>query len=198
MGQAVAGVAGGETGETGGTGETSSCLDINHAIGPDIDIYRCHPLGERDYQNQQFDIISGGGHGGGEDGVVEKNSSGEPWVRLQSRSAAGKCLTLLNAFPNAPDSPVMPLGERVDKMLRLLKSAGVNGVVLNDVNACYGNNAQILNTSKLRNVARNLGPSFERYGISPYISACFASPSILGNNTTSDPASPLGKTRCIH
>ena len=189
-----------------GTGETSSCLDINHAIGPDIDIYRCHPLGERDYQNQQFDIISGGGHGGeegggegggeggsGEDGVVEKGS-GEPWVRLQSRSAKGKCLTLLNAFPrDAPDSPVMPLDERVDKMLRLLKSAGVNGVVLNDVNACYGNNAQILNTSKLRNVARNLGPSFQRYGIAPYISACFASPSILGNSTTSDPASPLGK-----
>jgi hypothetical protein len=28
------------------------CLDINHAQGPDIDHYRCHPLGERDYQNQ--------------------------------------------------------------------------------------------------------------------------------------------------
>ena len=39
----------------GGRGRT--CFDVNHAQGPDIDTYHCHPLyrgggGERDYHNQ--------------------------------------------------------------------------------------------------------------------------------------------------
>jgi hypothetical protein len=36
-----------------------TCLDINHALGPDLD-YHCHPLGTRDYQNQQLRILENG------------------------------------------------------------------------------------------------------------------------------------------
>ena len=70
---------------------------------------------------------------------------------------------------------------------RLLKSAGVNGISLNDVNAC-GDNANLLASATLRNVTRNLGPIFRRYAITPYFAACWASPTVL-DNVTSDPRS---------
>eukprot|EP00746_Dinoflagellata_sp_MGD_P039578 gnl/MRDRNA2_/MRDRNA2_195534_c0_seq1.p1 gnl/MRDRNA2_/MRDRNA2_195534_c0~~gnl/MRDRNA2_/MRDRNA2_195534_c0_seq1.p1 ORF type:complete len:580 (-),score=88.83 gnl/MRDRNA2_/MRDRNA2_195534_c0_seq1:16-1638(-) len=76
-------------------------------------------------------------------------------------------------------------------MLRLLKSSGVNGLVLNNVNAC-GDNAKFLSAPVLRNVSRNLMPAMADFAITPYISACWASPTILGN-VTSDPKSPLAQ-----
>jgi alpha-glucuronidase len=75
-------------------------------------------------------------------------------------------------------------------MLRLLKSAGVNGVVLNDVNACYGDNADLLRSPMLKNVTKNIGSLFAAHGVTPYFSACFASPAVI-DNVTCDPKSPV-------
>ncbi|KAK7250038.1 hypothetical protein SO694_00006061 [Aureococcus anophagefferens] len=82
------------------------------------------PLGERDYQNQQFTV----------------RDAGAGASTLRSVSAGGQCLTLLNAYPPSPAAPKnVSFTARLDAMLRLLKSAGVNGIVLNDVaNASYG------------------------------------------------------------
>ncbi|KAH8058489.1 alpha-glucuronidase [Aureococcus anophagefferens] len=126
------------------------------------------PLGERDYQNQQFTV----------------RDAGAGASTLRSVSAGGQCLTLLNAYPPSPAAPKnVSFTARLDAMLRLLKSAGVNGIVLNDVNACYAHNAQILETDVLANVTRNLGPAFEKWGLTPYFSACYGSPTVLSNVT---------------
>ncbi|KAH8062278.1 alpha-glucuronidase [Aureococcus anophagefferens] len=133
----------------GVVGPARQCLDVDHAQGPNLGTYHCHPLGERDYQNQQF-----------------------------------TCLTLLNAYPPSPAAPKnVSFTARLDAMLRLLKSAGVNGIVLNDVNACYAHNARLLETDVLANVTRNLGPAFEKWGLTPYFSACYGSPTVLSNVT---------------
>ncbi|KAH8044423.1 alpha-glucuronidase [Aureococcus anophagefferens] len=156
----------------GVVGPARQCLDVDHAQGPNVGTYHCHPLGERDYQNQQFTVRDGAGR------------------RRSERLAGGQCLTLLNAYPPSPAAPKnVSFTARLDAMLRLLKSAGVNGIVLNDVNACYAHNARLLEADILANVTRNLGPAFEKWGLTPYFSACYGSPTVL-SNVTCDPAAP--------
>ena len=127
-----------------GTGR--ECFDINHAQGPDIDECKsqsalasfrfpltaavhlvadhCHPLypgggGERDFHNQQFHIKPVGG---------PEQSADEEWKLLESVSAVGHCLTLRNSFPPSPAAPKnVSWSERFHQMMRLLKSAGMNG-----------------------------------------------------------------------
>ena len=198
----------------GGTART--CFDVNHAQGPDVDFYHCHPVyrgggGERDYANQQFAIVRTNtgtaadtgtdmgtdtaagtttatsvppAHAGADDAV----DGG--WVHLRSVSAACQCLTLRNSYPPSPAAPTnVTFSERLIALMRLLKSAGMNGMVLNDVNACYGDNGVLLYPDSLTNVSNNLGPTMERYGVTPYISACYGAPTVM-SNTTSDPQSP--------
>jgi alpha-glucuronidase len=62
-----------------------------------------------------------------------------------------------------------------------------NGVCLNNVNAC-GDNGKLLSSPVLANVSRNLAPAFRRWGVTPYLSVCYASPHVL-DNVTSDPHS---------
>ena len=77
------------------------CLDVNHAEGPDIDIYECHPPSHRDFKNQQYDFAPlaapSGWRGGGEE--VEG-----AWGQLESVSAPGRCLTLSNHMPPSPSA----------------------------------------------------------------------------------------------
>ena len=114
----------------------------------------------------------------------------EQWQLVESVSAGGQCLTLRNSFPPSPAAPTTQRwSERLVALMRLLKSAGLNGMVLNDVNACYGDNGQVLETDSLTNVSRNLGPTMQRYGITPYIAACFGAPKVMAN-LSADPHSP--------
>lgn len=171
----------------GVVGSARRCLDINHALSPNVDTYHCHPVyagggGERDFANQQFKILS-----------AESDAAARSWKQLGSVSAGGQCLSLLNSFPPSPAAPKnVSWTQRLEKFARLLKSAGVNGVVLNDVNACYQDNQLLLQSSVLQNVSANLGPTFARYGITPYVSACFPSP-ILISNIAADPAAPAAQ-----
>ena len=164
-----------------GTAKTKdkTCLDINHALGPDLDYYHCHPVGERDYQNQQFMIEK----------VVTTTAITTPVYRLKSVSDTGTCMTLRNSYPPSPNTPDdVTFQQRWALLLRLLKSSGVNAITINDVNAC-GLNTNLLSPSTLLNVSTNLGPALTKYAITPYFSACFAAPTIL-DNVTSNPKDP--------
>ena len=121
----------------GVVGSARRCLDINHALGPNVDTYHCHPVyagggGERDFANQQFKILS-----------AESDAAARSWKQLGSVSVGGQCLSLLNSFPPSPAAPKnVSWTQRLEKFARLLKSAGVNGVVLNDVNAYNSSEAE--------------------------------------------------------
>lgn len=155
-----------------------TCLDINHALGPDLDYYHCHPLGTRDYQNQQFQIEK-----------ITTTDIDTPTYRLKSISAANQCITLRNGFPPAPDTPTdITYLERWDMMLRFLKSTGINSISINDVNAC-GSGTSLLSTPTLTNVTTNLKPALDKYAMTLYFSVCFASPTLLAN-ITSNPIDP--------
>ena len=70
---------------------------------------------------------------------------------------------------------------------RLLASAGVNVIVLNNINACdHPENAKLLQTAYLRK-AGALGSVFAARGIAVMLSPCFASPMTVGNCSTADP-----------
>ena len=157
-----------------------TCLDINHALGPDLDYYACHPLGARDYQNQQFDIES--------INATTATTDTPPTYRLKSISAANQCITLRNSFPPSPDTPDISYLQRWDMLLRFLKSTGINSLSINDVNAC-GLDTSLLSTPTLTNVTTNLKPALEKYAMTLYFSVCFASPTVLAN-ITSNPSDP--------
>lgn len=140
-------------------GAGRECFDINHGAGPDLGTYHCHPLypgggGERDYPNQQWTIKCDFSpfcslllHCALFDSVPPPSLlraipgvTGN-WKQLVAAGplAQGQCLTLRNSFPPSPSAPTgVTFSERLIKMMRLLKSAGMNAMVLNDVNACYG------------------------------------------------------------
>jgi len=90
----------------------------------DLAADHCHPLypgggGERDFHNQQFHIKPVGG---------PAQSAHEDWKLLESVSAVGHCLTLRNSFPPSPAAPKnVSWSERFHQMMRLLRSAGING-----------------------------------------------------------------------
>ena len=41
-----------------------------------------------------------------------------------------------------------------------------------------GIDTQSLDTPYLKNVSKNLGPLFERWGLTPYLSVCYAAPKV--------------------
>ena len=163
--------------DSGVHGLPGACLDLNGGVGPDIDLWECHPASNADYLHQQF---------------VHDPASQQ--LHTKPDLAGGACLTLDRSQPP-------PLGtdnpwhggykRRLNDMLRLLKSSGMNGVALEDVNAC-GIDTQSIDTPYLRNVSANLAPIFERWGMTPYLSVCYAAPHVFGNVTT-DPLSPLAE-----
>jgi len=161
-------------------GVVAGCMDVNHAIGPDVGMYDCHALEDRDYQNQKFEFLSVQGMG---KSVGEE----ENWGLIKSESSPGNCITLKNSYPDTNGCPQVDFEARLTQMARFLKSTGVNGISMNDVNAC-GRNSILLESETLANVTRNIGPIFDKYGIDVYFSACFGSPTLLGN-VTCDPLS---------
>ncbi|KAH8044422.1 alpha-glucuronidase [Aureococcus anophagefferens] len=149
---------------TGGCLTTASQLPRHQRrVGPDLDMYRCHSTDEGDYTHQRFVV----------DGAT-------------IRSARDRTACLGVSRPNPPwegaADPWVPAGAwkaRVSDALRALKSAGLNGVVLLDVNACGPTQTHALRTGPMHQIAENLRPLFERYAMAPLLSACFAAPTEL-------------------
>ena len=75
--------------------------------------------------------------------------------------------------------------DRIDRYGRLNQKLGINGIVLNNVNA----NPAILDEGHLRRVAA-IADILRPYGIQVYLSVNFASPAALGGLPTADPLDP--------
>ncbi len=91
------------------------------------------------------------------------------------RGYAGKSLWNWGSLPGT-------ISQRYIDYARANASIGINGVVLNNVNA----SAQFLTSQNLDKVAA-LATAFRPYGITVYLSAQFASPVQLGGLSTADP-----------
>ncbi|HSU39287.1 MAG TPA: alpha-glucuronidase family glycosyl hydrolase, partial [Polyangiaceae bacterium] len=102
----------------------------------------------------------------------------EHWDNLDGsieRGYAGKSLWNWSALPGT-------LSPRYTDYARANASIGVNGVVLNNVNA----DEKILSSSNLQKVAA-LANVFRPYGIRVYLSAQFGAPALNGGLSTNDP-----------
>jgi alpha-glucuronidase len=91
------------------------------------------------------------------------------------RGYAGRSLWNWTALPGT-------LSQRYTDYARANASIGINGTVLNNVNA----NAQILTSTNLDKVAA-LANVFRPYGVAVYLSARFSAPIEIGGLTTADP-----------
>jgi alpha-glucuronidase len=94
------------------------------------------------------------------------------------RGYAGRSLWDWRALPNAP-------GPRLRDYARANASVGINGSVLNNVNA----RSEVLGGEHLRKVAA-LADVFRAYGVRVYLSARFSAPIELGRLKTADPLDP--------
>ena len=97
------------------------------------------------------------------------------------RGYAGKSLWGWGSLPGT-------ISQRYKDYARANASIGVNGVVLNNVNA----DSQILTSSNLDKVAA-LATAFRPYGIKVYLSAQFGAPKQIGGLTTADPSNSAVK-----
>ncbi len=94
------------------------------------------------------------------------------------RGYAGRSLWDWNSLPDAP-------GPRLRDYARACASVGINGSVLNNVNA----RSEVLGAAYLGKVAAIAGV-FRPYGLKVYLSARFAAPIELGGLKTADPLDP--------
>jgi alpha-glucuronidase len=94
------------------------------------------------------------------------------------RGYAGRSLWDWKALPGAP-------GSRLRDYARANASVGINGSVLNNVNA----RSAILGAEYLRKVAA-IADAFRPYGVRVYLSARFSAPIELGGLKTADPLDP--------
>jgi alpha-glucuronidase len=103
------------------------------------------------------------------------------WDNLDGRierGYAGRSLWDWKALPGAP-------GPRLRDYARANASVGINGSVLNNVNA----HSEILGGEYLRKVAA-IANAFRPYGVRVYLSARFSAPIELGGLKTADPLDP--------
>ncbi len=99
------------------------------------------------------------------------------------RGYAGRSIWKWDEIPSSPKKP-MPkyLVEKYKEYAQLNKDCGINGTVLNNVNA----KPLALSTDMLRKTAR-IADILRPYGIKVYLSVNFASPKALGDVDTADP-----------
>lgn len=98
--------------------------------------------------------------------------------RTIERGYAGHSLWLWDELPGK-------ISPRYEAYARANASIGINGTVLNNVNA----NPQILSTDYLGKV-KALADIFRPFGLKVYLSINFSSPAALGGLSTSDPLNP--------
>jgi alpha-glucuronidase len=106
------------------------------------------------------------------------------WDNLDGTIERGYAGTSLWSWSSLPGT----ISQRYKDYARANASIGINGVVLNNVNA----NSQILTSSYLDKVAA-LATAFRPYGIAVYLSAQYGAPIQIGNLTTADPSNSAVK-----
>ena len=109
------------------------------------------------------------------DGTIERGYAGHSiwlWDEIEGKSAKTmKCSTALR--------------EKIEAYARANASLGINGSVLNNVNA----SPKMLSTEYINKV-KVIADILRQYGIKTYLSVNFASPMALGNLKTADPLNP--------
>lgn len=101
------------------------------------------------------------------------------------RGYAGRSIWKWNEIPTNNKPIPTALRECYEEYARVNKEYGINGTVLNNVNA----KPEMLTTAMIRKTAK-LADIFRPYGIRVYISVNFASPKALGDLKTADPLDP--------
>jgi len=149
--------------------------------------YNCHDTSNADYMHQLWTYNEATKQ------IIFKDDAkyeGEP-----------RCLTVLRSAPlpdakdnsqlNDPWDPESPSfwKNRINTMLRLLKSSGINSIVLNNVNAC-GDGGPNQSLKETENWLKNLGPLLDSWAITGMMSVCFDAPHEIGN-VTSNPFDPV-------
>lgn len=174
-------VAGNGSTADGACGKKNVCFDLNGGaygtLGPDIDLWPCHETTSPDFAHQRFSYDAS------TKALSPIREDGEKTCLSLTRSAP-----LPDATANGEDDPWASgaYKTRVSSMLRLLKSSGINTLVLNDVNAC-GKDTDLL--TEAANWTQNLGPLLDRYAITPMLAVCFGAPTEVAN-VSSDPFAP--------
>jgi len=148
---------------------STKCLDGNPT--EPLITYDCHTSDSSDFNHQQFTFNK------------DKTISSEMYGN-------DACLTLSNALEPYDDMPNPATSkdifvDRVEEMLAAVKSSGMNGIAINNVNAC-GNNAKLLSSDVLQNLANNVKDSFVKYDLKMYFTICFSAPVSLAY-VTQDP-----------
>lgn len=109
------------------------------------------------------------------DGTIERGYAGRSiwiWDEIEGKTAKKmKCSSTLR--------------EKIEAYARANASIGINGSVLNNVNA----SPKILSTEYINKV-KVIADILREYGIKTYLSVNFASPMALGNMKTADPLDP--------
>ncbi len=102
------------------------------------------------------------------------------------RGYAGQSIWKWNDIPTSPKAKLpKALADKYKEYGRINQSYGINGTVLNNVNA----KPMMLSTSMLKKTAK-IADVLRPYGIRVYLSVNFASPKALGDLSTADPLDP--------
>ena len=154
-------------------GQVGSCLDLNGGNGPDIDLWECHNSMNHDSLHQQFDYNT-------------------TTMAITPSMDKTQCLTLDRTTPIPADNDILNPWNgqwkvRAENLFRLMKSAGLNSLSLQDVNACGPINTKSLNSTYIEIIAKNLGPLMSKWGIKPFQSVCFGAPTQLNASQSSNP-----------
>ena len=101
------------------------------------------------------------------------------------RGFAGRSIWKWEQIPTGKGTMPKALRERYEEYARINQSLGINGTVLNNVNA----KPMALSTPMLKKTAK-IADVLRPYGIRVYLSVNFASPKALGDLATADPLEP--------
>ena len=101
------------------------------------------------------------------------------------RGYAGRSIWKWDEIPTGQGAMPQTLKARYEEYGRINQSYGINGTVLNNVNA----KPIALSTPMLRKTAK-IADVLRPYGIKVYLSVNFASPKALGDLDTADPLDP--------
>ena len=101
------------------------------------------------------------------------------------RGFAGRSIWKWEQIPTGKGAMPKALRERYEEYARINQSLGINGTVLNNVNA----KPMALSTPMLKKTAK-IADVLRPYGIRVYLSVNFASPKALGDLATADPLEP--------
>ena len=156
-----------------------------------FDLLRMQQLGDIRSKHEQpaFDLRLLN-HWDNLDGSIERGYAGKtiwPWedIEIRDKRVKSKDKVTFGGSSHSTLYALLSTLQRVDAYARANASIGINGIVLNNVNA----SPKMLSTEYLEKVSV-ISRRLEAYGIKTYLSVNFGSPKALGDLPTADPLDP--------